>query len=316
MPNQPLNLSAYQQQVLTDLGIDAWYLTPLVNPTEGIQQAAISEMVAALSASLKSAPTATIAANTVPQLPPQNSSSSSLPVRESSQISTSVHSDKSSPLAATAENRLPPPIELTAKLANAPQHEQVKFPEVQALVDISWQGIDKAISELPNYSQANITGLGNLNAEWLLIMPPVLQQETHDGEWLNPASQQLINEWLAALGKSMADVYITPLIKQTVKIPRDPDPEWLHEHLVILLAELCLLKPKQVFLMGRLPCQKLLDSTAPLSALMKMSYQLSYTDALATQQVPLICLPSPDYFLYMPSEKAWLWQTSKSLIQH
>lgn len=323
MPNQSLNLSAFQQQVLTDLDIDAWYLTPLASPSEDIQQGAISEIVEALSASLqadvaedtaiKSAATATIAASTATHLSPQGSlSSPSLTVGTNNPNSTqaAVHSGESSPTAATTDNCLPAPIKLAAKQPHVPPHKQVHFPEVQTLSDISWQSIDKAIS------QANISALGSPTAEWLLIMPPALQQETHDGEWLNPASQQLISEWLAALGKSMTDVYITPLIKQTIKIPRDPDPEWLHEHLVILLTELCLLKPKQVFLMGRLPCQQLLDTSAPLSALMKMSYQLRYTNGTETYSIPLSCLPSPDYFLHMPSEKAWLWQTSKSLIQH
>lgn len=297
MPNQQLKLSTHQQQVLADLGLDAWYLAPPTGQLSHTQQAKITEIVESLSASL--------------QVP--DSENRSISTSEVSASSVAAVESKSQILRKKRDS-LPPTIQLAVNQAIVPDNTAVMFPAVEPLTTNTWQAVDLAMNQLSDDSEAAIKGFGNTAADWLFVMPPALPQENQPLACLDLKTKQLFTEWLASLGRSIDEVYATPLIKCAMKIPRDPDNAVLAKHLPILLAELALVQPQQIFLMGRLPSQALLSTTAPLSLLMKKTYELSDSFGFLQPPCPLTCLPALDYFLAVPLQKSWLWQVSKKFV--
>lgn len=365
MPNSVLRLSAHQQQVLTDLDLDAWYLTPLTDKSaqHDDQQAAISERVAALSAALSAAdnePTkphvaqsvgdtaasaVSSAANSSPvsaaNLPPQvvehlvSQAETAADNAIAKSTAESVRQTTQQTGNTAARSALPPPIQLAAKPAMLPPEHLIDFPNITPLAANQWQAVEQSIKALQSTDAAlpTLRGSGALAADWFIVMPPILWQEftLQQGELsdlaasteqqpfsyidvLSSAANCLLREWLDSVGLGLDKVYITPLLKQMLKMPRDPESEALASDFAILQAELALVQPKHIVLMGRLPCQRLLDSSAPLSVLMQSTYQLRYNSDNGSRQSQVSCLPSLDYFLAVPAQKSQLWQLSKAFL--
>lgn len=304
MPNQPtLNLSAHQTHVLSALGIDAWYLQSVsTSAVDTDKQSAVDAVIADVAKSLASPvaqPAISQSPTAVAPLPQ--------PVA-ASPANTTNSSSKTTPAVA-----LPPPITLERKPQMLPpETNHVDFPQTAAFAN-DWQDIEARITHLSKQNNTPpFSGQGSRNATWLLVAPPPTRRSLATGELSDEAEKNLLNNLLTALGHPVDDVYYTPLCKHATPYDLDPDATTLSAQLTILASELALLRPKKVLLLGQVTAKAVLQSQALLADLMQQPYQLRYIADGQTQQTELRCLPSLDYFLALPAEKALLWQKVKS----
>lgn len=313
MPNQPLLLSAHQKQILSDLGIDAWYLKPLTKTANDGQQQAIDALVESLTDTLKNADDIAPKQSKLTEVAVKSSVAEMQPTLAESETADKTNDSVKTPSVQTQpRDRLPDKIHLAAKKPQIPEGTMIDHRDRGLLSDVSWAAVEDEITTLNSDSAMQVKGLGDQNADWVFITPPALKT-VHDAD-NDLLAQTLFAEWLTALGKNKDDIYTTPLLKERVKIPRDPDADLLTHHLPILFTELALTQPKHVFLMGRQVCQALLATQVSLSKLSKTQYQLRYGDAEG-DIAAVTCLPTMDYFVAAPVQKSWLWKASKSLIR-
>ncbi|PIE44897.1 MAG: hypothetical protein CSA45_04975 [Gammaproteobacteria bacterium] len=334
-----LNLSPVQRQILDDLGIDAWYLTPLQRPesSEDIQHhAVISDLVDSLQVVSGDARSQTAAVAT-----PQGSPGEALAtVDEQNAAADNTDEQSHLPPQATAgspkkrvvavkqheprREHVIPTVTLDSDRNVAPPAElELAFPDVSEQPG-DWSSVRQAAVDLAAAAQLPYClGEGaQTTADMLILPPPDYPLRTHrkaEGDadprqvtekpLFTAAERQLLSEILHSIGRSLSDCYATPLLKLPMRYGLDPDAETLAAHLPLLAAELALSTPKRLFLFGATTCHALLQTAAPLSLLMPKNYTLRYTDYKKnTCQAEVICLPPLDYLLALPAEKSVVWQ--------
>ncbi len=328
-----------QRQVLDDLGIDAWYLTPLQRPesSEDIQHhAVISDLVDSLQVVSDNAHSQTAAVAT-----PQGLSGKALATgSKQSAAADNTNEQTHLPSQATADSaknhvvavkqheprreHVIPTVTLDSDRNIAPPAEsELAFPDVSEQPG-DWSSVRQAAVDLATAAQLPYClGEGaQTTADMLILPPPDYPLRTHrkaegnidprqvtEKPLFSAAKRQLLSEILHSIGRSLSDCYVTPLLKMPMRYGLDPDAETLTAHLPLLAAELALTAPKRLFLFGATTCHALLQTAAPLSALMPKNYTLRYTDHKKnTHQAEVICLPPLDYLLALPAEKAVVWQ--------
>ncbi len=209
-------------------------------------------------------------------------------------------------------------VSLNANLNLAiPENKQIHFPALSETVEAKSEAILSALQKRKEQRQSPVLTamLEQFETQssqdtWLIITPPPTAEEASHNQLLGERAEQLFNAWLNAIGKQRSAVYVTPIIKQAVHRQLDPDQSMLMDFLPILAAEIELLKPARILVMGRVATHALLQTKAPLSQLMPMDYQLQLNQ---NSLFPIMAMPCMRYFLAMPSEKARLWKMTKNL---
>ncbi len=338
-------LSTWQRQVVADLGIDAWYLTPLqplVTSDDKAHQQLIDGLLGSISEHDDAVPpavtTSVPAANaqvTVTTAPLAESlahtaatavtevqaPSPSMPANAPRAVGEVLEKTTGAGVNSSSRRVLTPPptIRVDAQQNIQPPEEGVL--SLSASPDyLTWTALAERIKQLAEQAQQTYClGQGNQQAAECFIFPPSEPNHAsanHEGvlQWLHPPAKQLLSEMLAAIGVDFADSYQTPVLKHATAFGQAPDQALLDAHLAVLASELVLVSPARIWLLGGAVCRAVMDTAAPLSALMPKHYGLSYLDAQQQgQQAQLICLPEPDYLLALPAEKGKVWQRLKSL---
>ncbi len=316
MLNQELSLTPHQRQVIKDLGVDAWYLKPLSRAEldsdyrtsqqeiEHIVEELLPHEVEKMEQVVKQEqiPATPISTNTSTTVKPTSDSSSN---REQAPKKIQITETKYQMLCLGADTDLTPPAE------NVIQFPELDTPHVPA----NLSAIQTAIDELQHNdigvdSTKTLSGQGSQKPKWLIIIPPPTSQHIESEKLFNESEQQLFDEMLVSIGKTQADIYITPLLKQAVYKQQDPNQNLLEKHLPVLQAEITVHNPERIFIMGRVANHAILSTKAPLSQLMNKDYQLQ----VGEKNYPLTVLPSLHYFLAIPAEKKLLWQRLKEFI--
>ncbi len=280
MPDQPINFSAYQRQVLHDLALDAWYLQPLSRHKSSVaEQHMIADIVDTIHHTLHITPPAT--------------ATSPVKALVDSAVSPQQHKTQplgDKPIVLSTQGDFLPPADTTIQLPYSP-------------IGDNWEAITRAINAC---EFSVVSGERNADIVWVTDFPSVFALE--QGELLDKAEKTLLSNLLQSIGLAYKQCYITPLLKQSTRYRRDPDEQMLQTYLPILLAELALVAPKRIILSGRITTQVMLSTKAPLSQLMHTDYTLS----VAGKSLAVRCLPSLHYYLALPSQKAQLWQWLKA----
>lgn len=174
----------------------------------------------------------------------------------------------------------------------------------------------------PLLSTQTWVGQGSDVAQDFFILPPMsFSSSEREASLLSDDERQLLSEMLTATGRSIDHVYLTPLLKQSLIKPADPDEKVLAPHLAILAAEIIRIAPKRLWLLGRVPAQVLLQTYAPLSQLLSDAYSIAMNNTQnnipnnthVEQPLPVTLMQSLNYYLAIPAEKAALWQQLKPL---
>jgi DNA polymerase len=146
-----------------------------------------------------------------------------------------------------------------------------------------------------------VFGVGDENAEWMLIGEAPGAEEDRLGAPFVGQAGKLLDNMLAALGLSREkNVYIANVLKCRPPGNRNPAPEEVEQCAPHLLQQIELVKPKLIVAMGRFAAQTLLKTDASISSLRGRVHRYA--------GVPLIVTYHPAYLLRTLEDKAKAWE--------
>lgn len=184
--------------------------------------------------------------------------------------------------------------------------------ETEAFVDRDaiWQQLEQAVSdctkcELHTSRTQTVFGVGNKNADLLIIGEAPGRDEDLQGEPFVGRAGQLLNAMLSAIGFQRDQVYIANILKCRPPNNRDPKPEEAEACDPWLQQQIELIQPGVILALGRIAAQKLLNTDQSLGALRSKQYNYS--------GIPLIVSYHPAYLLRKPIEKRKSWQDLKRI---
>ena len=147
-----------------------------------------------------------------------------------------------------------------------------------------------------------VFGVGNQQADWLIIGEAPGADEDRQGEPFVGRAGQLLNEMLKAIGLNREQVYIANILKCRPPNNRDPKPEEAASCNPYLQRQIELIQPKVILALGRIAAQRLLQSNTSLGRLRGQVHHLEVTNS------PVIVTYHPAYLLRSPAEKRKAWQ--------
>jgi len=176
-----------------------------------------------------------------------------------------------------------------------------------ATEQLDWDELRAAVSQctgcaLHSSRQQTVFGVGDTNAQLLVIGEAPGADEDRIGEPFVGRAGQLLNAMLRAIGLARESVYIANILKCRPPGNRDPKPEEATTCTPYLARQIGLLQPRAVLALGRISAQWLLRSELPVGRLRGEIHSLNPWD------VPLIVSYHPAYLLRSPAAKAKAWQ--------
>jgi DNA polymerase len=172
--------------------------------------------------------------------------------------------------------------------------------------DTSWQALRAEVSvctrcELSRGRTQTVFGVGNRQAELLVIGEAPGAEEDRQGEPFVGRAGQLLNSMLRAMGHPRETVYIANMLKCRPPGNRDPRPEESASCRPFLQRQLELLRPRLILAVGRIAAQNLLESDTPIARLRGQVHRFG------EGATPLIVTYHPAYLLRSPAEKRKAW---------
>jgi uracil-DNA glycosylase family 4 len=147
-----------------------------------------------------------------------------------------------------------------------------------------------------------VFGVGDPEAEWLVIGEAPGAEEDKRGEPFVGRAGQLLNSMLAALGLSRSQVYIANILKCRPPNNRDPRPDEVACCQPYLMRQIALIGPRVILAVGRIAAQNLLGVQTPIGKLRGRCHRFG------PQEIPLVVTYHPAYLLRSPAEKQRAWQ--------
>ncbi|MBU1223056.1 MAG: uracil-DNA glycosylase [Gammaproteobacteria bacterium] len=146
-----------------------------------------------------------------------------------------------------------------------------------------------------------VLGVGDRNADWLIIGEAPGADEDRLGEPFVGQAGKLLDAMLASIGLTRGDnVYITNVLKSRPPGNRNPAPDEVAACRPYLLAQIELIQPKLILALGRFAAQSLLDTDEAIGRLRGRVHQF--------QGVPLVVTYHPAYLLRTLPDKARAWE--------
>jgi uracil-DNA glycosylase family 4 len=175
---------------------------------------------------------------------------------------------------------------------------------------IDWEPLRERIAgctacDLCKTRTQTVFGVGNQRADWLIIGEAPGAEEDRQGEPFVGRAGQLLNAMLLAIGLPRESVFIANVLKCRPPGNRDPKPEEVSRCLPYLSAQIALLKPKVILVVGRIAAQALLATDLPLARLRGKLH------AFGEAGTPLVVTYHPAYLLRSPADKRKAWEDLK-----
>jgi uracil-DNA glycosylase len=186
-----------------------------------------------------------------------------------------------------------------AREAGMAREAGVDWPELRARVAACTR------CSLCNTRTQTVFGVGNPQAEWLIVGEAPGADEDRQGEPFVGRAGQLLNSMLRAIGLAREQVYIANVLKCRPPGNRDPAPNEAAECLPYLEQQIALLKPKIMLAVGRIAAQNLLRTDVTLGRLRQQVHRFGVS------QVPLVVTYHPGYLLRTPTDKRKTWEDLK-----
>ncbi len=147
-----------------------------------------------------------------------------------------------------------------------------------------------------------VFGVGDVNAEWLLVGEAPGAEEDRQGKPFVGRAGQLLNAMLLAIGCKREEVFIANILKCRPPKNRDPKPEEVACCEPYLKRQIELIQPKIVLALGRIAASNLLKTDTPIGRLRNIRHNY------AALGVPVVVTYHPAYLLRSPKEKKKAWQ--------
>ena len=172
---------------------------------------------------------------------------------------------------------------------------------------LDWDGLAARVAgctlcELHATRTRTVFGVGNRNADWLVIGEAPGADEDQQGEPFVGRAGQLLNAMLFAIGLQREQVYIANILKCRPTDNRDPAATEVACCEPYLFRQIELIQPKIILAVGRIAAQNLLKTDTPIG---KLRGQLHH---FGPQRTPVVVTYHPAYLLRSPSEKRKAWQ--------
>ena len=145
-----------------------------------------------------------------------------------------------------------------------------------------------------------VFGVGDRNADWMLIGEAPGENEDRQGEPFVGQAGKLLDNMLSSLTLARdTNVYIANVIKCRPPGNRNPEPDEVGRCEPYLQRQVALVKPKLIVALGRFAAQSLLKTDASISSLRGRVH--------AYEGVPVIVTYHPAYLLRSLPDKAKAW---------
>jgi uracil-DNA glycosylase family 4 len=193
--------------------------------------------------------------------------------------------------------------EITSEIAT-PSVPDMDRANVNAL---DWPGLAQQVAncqlcDLHATRKQAVFGVGNQQADWLIIGEAPGADEDRQGEPFVGRAGQLLNAMLKAIGLTREQVYIANILKCRPPNNRDPSPEEAACCSPYLQRQIELIQPRLILALGRIAAQRLLQTNTSLARLRGKVHTLE------TTQSSVIVTYHPAYLLRSPAEKRKAWQ--------
>jgi uracil-DNA glycosylase len=172
---------------------------------------------------------------------------------------------------------------------------------------LDWEALEARVSHctrcpLHAGRTRTVFGVGNRNADWLIIGEAPGAEEDRRGEPFVGRAGKLLDAMLAALGFERSQVYIANVVKCRPPENRDPRPEEATACAPYLDRQIELLAPKVILAVGRVAAQRLLVTDAPVGRLRGRVHHYGPAG------IPLVVTWHPAYLLRRPEAKREAWR--------
>jgi DNA polymerase len=189
--------------------------------------------------------------------------------------------------------------------AGAPMHALGDTPQPPAIHTLDWDALSERVStcercRLCEKRTRTVFGVGDRNADWMLIGEAPGENEDRVGEPFVGQAGKLLDNMLRSLTLARdADVYIANVIKCRPPGNRNPEPDEVARCEPYLQRQVGLVKPKLIVALGRFAAQSLLKTDASISSLRGRVHEY--------EGVPVIVTYHPAYLLRSLPDKAKAW---------
>jgi DNA polymerase len=153
--------------------------------------------------------------------------------------------------------------------------------------------------ELAQSRTQTVFGVGNRDADWLIIGEAPGAEEDRRGEPFVGRAGQLLDQMLLAIGQSRESVFIANILKCRPPNNRDPKPAEAAACRDYLQQQIALVQPKIILAVGRIAAQSLLDCSDPVGRMRGHAHALG--------DIPLVVTYHPAFLLRSPSQKKKAW---------
>jgi DNA polymerase len=147
-----------------------------------------------------------------------------------------------------------------------------------------------------------VFGIGDRNADWLIIGEAPGADEDRQGEPFVGRAGLLLNEMLFAAGFRREQVYIANILKCRPPGNRNPSSEEVACCKNYLERQIALVEPKVILAVGGIAANNLLQTDEKVGRLRGSMHRYG------VQQIPLVVTYHPAYLLRSPLEKRKVWE--------
>lgn len=174
-------------------------------------------------------------------------------------------------------------------------------------MDDTWNLLQQEVSvctkcELSKTRTQTVFGVGDPQAEWLLIGEAPGAEEDLRGEPFIGRAGKLLDNMLKAIGLDRSTVYIANIVKCRPPENRNPRPDEVEACRPYLQRQIQHINPKLILALGAVAASNLLNTDTPVGKLRGQQHCLPGTD------IPLVVTYHPAYLLRSPKQKAAAWE--------
>ena len=172
---------------------------------------------------------------------------------------------------------------------------------------LDWQALREKVRgcracELRAGCTQTVFGVGNTQADLLVIGEAPGADEDRQGEPFVGRAGQLLNAMLLAMGFPREQVFIANIVKCRPPNNRDPQAEEALRCEPYLLRQIALIQPRLILAVGRIAAQNLLKTDITVGKLRGRIH------AYGEQRIPLVVTYHPAYLLRSSEQKGKAWQ--------
>jgi DNA polymerase len=185
-----------------------------------------------------------------------------------------------------------------------PDESETVADDAAAAEDLNWDELRRCVAdctrcELAESRIQTVFGVGNQDADWMIIGEAPGAEEDRRGEPFVGRAGKMLDEMLRAIGQSRDAVFIANTLKCRPPNNRDPKPAEASACRDYLERQIALVQPKIILAVGKIAAQNLLGCDDPVGRMRGQRHNLN--------GIPLVVTYHPAYLLRSPSQKSKSW---------